>query len=285
MINLVKRLTISALVSDDYLMGILVLKGGNALNLAYDISNRGSVDIDFSLETDFTEVQKSKIRNQFDHLLNQEFSKQDLVVFDVKFTEKPKVIEQTVKDFWGGYFVEFKLISSANFEKFESNIEDLRRNAISLHSDNSTKFTIDISKYEYVAKKVARDMEGVVAYVYTPEMLALEKLRALCQQNSKYRDIVIRISPKSRARDFYDIYTINESFKIDFSSEENIELCRLIFEAKRVPMEYINELSNQKDLHRESWPRVVGTVDSSVELDEFDYYFDYVLKLFAHIST
>ena len=46
----IKRLTISALVSDDILMGILVLKGGNALDLAYDLSNRGSIDIDFQYE-------------------------------------------------------------------------------------------------------------------------------------------------------------------------------------------------------------------------------------------
>lgn len=36
----IKMLTISALVADDILMGILVLKGGNALDLAYDIRNK-----------------------------------------------------------------------------------------------------------------------------------------------------------------------------------------------------------------------------------------------------
>ncbi len=44
-------------------MGILVLKGGNALDLVYDISNRGSIDIDFSMESDFTEKEKKSFKS------------------------------------------------------------------------------------------------------------------------------------------------------------------------------------------------------------------------------
>jgi len=283
MIDRIKRLTIAALVSDDILMGILVLKGGNALDLAYDITNRGSVDIDFSMDTDFTINEKSRIKSQLQHLLNKEFVKEDLVAFDVKLTEKPKVIEDAVKNFWGGYFVEFKVISTEKYKLYKEELESLRRNAISLHSDNSTKFTIDISKHEYVAKKVPKDLEGAIVYVYTPEMLALEKLRALCQQNPKYKDIVIKMTPKSRARDFYDIYNINQTFSIDFTSEENIELCNSIFEAKHVPLDLIRELPNQKDLHKESWPSVIDTVNPDIKLENYDFYFDYVLKLFSHL--
>jgi len=283
MIDRIKRLTISALVSDNSLMGTLVLKGGNALDLAYNITIRGSMDIDFSLETDFTELEKNRIRDDLEHLLNSEFIKEELVVFDVKLSEKPKVIEDAVKDFWGGYLVEFKIISLEDYKTYEDNFEDIRRNAIALHANNSPKFTIDISKYEYVAKKVAKDLEGAIVYVYTPEMLAIEKLRALCQQNPKYKDIVLKMTPKSRARDFFDIYNINESFTIDFKSEENVKLCQNIFEAKRVPMEYIKELDAQRDLHKESWERVLNTIDPAIVPEDFDFYFDYVLKLFSHL--
>jgi len=283
MIDRIKRLTISALVSDNSLMGTLVLKGGNALDLAYNITIRGSMDIDFSLATDFTELEKNRIRDDLEHLLNSEFIKEELVVFDVKLSEKPKVIEDAVKDFWGGYLVEFKIISLEDYKKYEDNFEDIRRNAIALHANNSTRFTIDISKYEYVAKKVAKDLEGATVYVYTPEMLAIEKLRALCQQNPKYKDIVLRMTPKSRARDFFDIYNINESFTIDFKSEENVKLCQDIFEAKRVPMEYIKELDAQRNLHKESWERVLNTIDPAIVPEDFDFYFDYVLKLFSHL--
>ena len=50
------------------------------------------------------------------------------------------------KAFGGGYMIEFKTISLPEYEKYEGDIGALRRNAISLHSDNSPKFTIDISK-------------------------------------------------------------------------------------------------------------------------------------------
>ena len=43
----VKRLAIIAMVSDDELMDILVLKGGNAIDLIYQVSGRASIDIDF----------------------------------------------------------------------------------------------------------------------------------------------------------------------------------------------------------------------------------------------
>jgi predicted nucleotidyltransferase component of viral defense system len=47
-IDRIKRLAIIALISDDYLMETLVLKGGNAMLMAYDLSSRASYDLDFS---------------------------------------------------------------------------------------------------------------------------------------------------------------------------------------------------------------------------------------------
>ena len=49
----IKRLIIIALVSDDYLMETLVLKGGNALSVAYELSSRASFDFyfDYVIET------------------------------------------------------------------------------------------------------------------------------------------------------------------------------------------------------------------------------------------
>ena len=43
-------LTLRALISDEELMYGLVLKGGNALELAYKITDRASKDVDFSKE-------------------------------------------------------------------------------------------------------------------------------------------------------------------------------------------------------------------------------------------
>ncbi|MDA5111008.1 nucleotidyl transferase AbiEii/AbiGii toxin family protein [Brevibacillus thermoruber] len=50
-----RKLAIISLFSDDELMDILVLKGGNALNIAYKINDRASMDIDLSMDSDFEE--------------------------------------------------------------------------------------------------------------------------------------------------------------------------------------------------------------------------------------
>lgn len=280
----IKRLTISALVSDELLMGILVLKGGNALNLAYDISNRGSIDIDFSMEKDFTEAEKIRIGNQVSSLLKNEFIKEDLSVFDVHFYEKPNKIEDAVKSFWGGYCLEFKTISTEKYEALGGELDQIRMNAIVIASNNSTKFVVDISKYEYVGEKKPKDIEGAVVYVYSPEMLALEKLRALCQQIPEYKDVVVRMTSKSRARDFYDIYSLTEAFVINFASNENIDLTKHIFDAKRVPLSYVSQLGEQREFHRQSWESVLGTINQKENMKEFDFYFDFVLDKFKHLS-
>ncbi len=276
-------MTISALVSDDILIGILVLKGGNALNLAYDITSRGSIDIDFSMEKDFTKQEKIRIQNKLSYLLNQEFAKENYVVFDIKLSDRPEKIKKEIKTFWGGYLLEFKVISSEIFNEYKNDEEALRRRALPIHKDNSTKFTVDISKYEYIAKKRLRDIEGTIVSVYSPEMLAIEKLRALCQQNQDYKNIILSFTPKSRARDFYDIYNISTSFSIDFDSAENIELCHHIFAAKRVPLSYIPRIEEQREFHRQSWESVKDTVDPKERLKEFDFYFDYTLNLFKQL--
>ena len=284
LLNKIKRLTVSALVADDMLMGILVFKGGNALNLAYDISNRGSIDIDFSMEKDFTEAEKNRIKNQASSLLNTEFSKEELIVFDVRFFEKPNHVHEEVESFWGGYCLEFKIISAAKFKQHSGDPETIRRNAIAIAGNNSTVFQVEISKYEYVAQKRAKDIEGATVYVYTPEMLALEKLRALCQQVLEYKSVVKSMTQKSRARDFYDIFNLTQHFKIDFKSKENIELTRHIFEAKRVPLNYISQLNQSKELHRQSWPSVEDTVSEKESLKDFNFYFAFVLDTFKHLA-
>ncbi len=279
----IKKLTISALVADEILMGILVLKGGNALDLAYNITNRGSIDIDFSMEKDFSEIEKKRLLNQIESLLNDEFSKENLVAFDINFSDRPQKINDAVKSFWGGYLLEFKVIQHSKYVDLNENVDSNRRNAIPLHPDNSTKFTVDISKYEYVTDKRAKDIEGAVVYVYSPEMLALEKLRALCQQIPNYKEVVFSMTPRSRARDFYDIYNLAKSFSIDFKLADNIELCNHIFEAKRVPLNYISMLQEQREFHRQSWESVVSTVNQKENLKEFDFYFDYVIDQFKHL--
>lgn len=273
----IKILTITALLSDEDLVGRLVLKGGNALNLVYNISTRGSIDIDFSMQKDFSDLGLAVLKSRIETLLIEEFKNNDLIVFDVLVVEKPSVIEDEVKKFWGGYKVEFKVIDAAKAIIAGESIKSLRNYAIPLNPNGSTKFTIDISKYEYVAKSTMRDLEGNSLLVYTPAMLVLEKLRALCQQVPEYKTIVKRMTPKSRSRDFFDIYNLTTSFNINFATEESIDLARHIFAAKLVPLHFVKKIPEQYEFHASGWESVLQTIPHRDGVLGFDFYFNQVM--------
>ena len=67
--------------------------------------------------------------------------------------------------------------------------------------------------------------------VYTPALIAAEKLRAICQQMDEYP----RKGPKTpRARDFYDIHAISAEASISMTAPINLELLKHSFAAKEV---------------------------------------------------
>ena len=159
-INEIKRCTLQAMMKDDLLMQGLVLKGGNALQLAYDITNRGSIDIDFSMENEFKDKDFERLSRVFSEYLNEEFAEIGLVAYDVKFIKKPKT--GSIPE-WRGYNLEFKLIEREKFEKFGDDIEAIRRNAIKINeSTQEVKYTVDISSYEYVDKAIKKDIDGLI---------------------------------------------------------------------------------------------------------------------------
>ena len=63
----IKKITLKAMYSDDELMEMLVLKGGNAIDLIYGVSSRSSLDLDFSMQSDFQDfaVYENKIKQTF----------------------------------------------------------------------------------------------------------------------------------------------------------------------------------------------------------------------------
>lgn len=268
----IKRMTLRALMSDDILMQGLVLKGGNALQLAYDITSRGSIDIDFSMENEFSEKDFNRLTNSFGYLLNEEFNKGGLKVYDVKFIQKPK--QGSIPE-WKGYHLEFKLIETEKYDQFGDDIDAIRRNSIKVNGQ-STKYTVDISSYEYTEGSTPVEIEGTILRVYTPEMIVVEKIRALCQSMPKYKDIVNSANAKERARDLYDIWTVCSSFK---SLNLTSELFENIFAAKQVPLEFLANLESLREHNRENWEVVKGTVNATDDLQDYDYYFDYMLNL------
>ncbi|HQI05932.1 MAG TPA: nucleotidyl transferase AbiEii/AbiGii toxin family protein, partial [bacterium] len=75
--------------SDDELMDIFVLKGGNALELIYKVTKRPSLDIDLSMEDDFVESDLRRIEKKIFKSLNDSFKDDNLEVVELKFEEKP----------------------------------------------------------------------------------------------------------------------------------------------------------------------------------------------------
>jgi len=254
--------------SDDDLMDKLVLKGGNALTFVYALGARASLDIDLSIDGDFDDFENTK-RRAFQCLRNQ-FDTAGCLVFDESFERRPPNSQD--KD-WGGYVIEFKLIEKDAFEDFRGDLDAVRRNAIVTGPLQRKTFRIELSKHEFCTGKTEAELDDYTIYVYTPEMIAIEKLRALCQQMAEYKT---RIHKTARARDFYDIYILVTQAHVDLSSPENLELTRNIFAAKEVPLTLIPQIAESKEQHRPDWPSVEAAVTGP--LRSFDDYFEFVAE-------
>lgn len=283
----IKNLVLVALASDDMLLETLVLKGGNAISLLErgkkDSISRASYDLDYSMENDFDE-NLEEVQARFAKTLSTTFNEQGYQLIDYTFSQRPSAfINPEIGKFWGGYNIQFKLVPLEEYNKQSDDIEALRKLAVKVLPNQSPKVEIEISKYEYVGQKMEVEVDGFIVYIYTPEMIVFEKIRAICQQLPAYADIVPSHSPRPRARDFYDIHMIAELHKIDFSSPEYVPVIKAVFEAKRVPLEFIKKLGEDADIHRKDWRSVIDTVSAKEEIKDFEYYYQYVIDAVAHI--
>ena len=273
----IKLWAIQAMFSDDELLEQLVLKGGNAMALIHQISARASVDLDFSLKQDFSE-DIAIVKTRIEKTLVETFRANGLEVFDFKMVEQPKAISTDMKNFWGGYAVEFKLIATEIYSQHASDIEVLRRLAINL--GQGTKFLIDISRFEYIENKEHFDFDGTVIYVYSPLMIVCEKLRAICQQMPEYGPIIKRDRLGSaRPKDFVDIFVLVNVLKLDLAGEVMQKNLTAMFEIKKVPLEFLDRIPNYYEFHLAGFPAVQSTVSPDFDLKDFDFYFKYVLAI------
>lgn len=283
LIEKIKELTLISIVSDDYLFEILVLKGGNALNLVHKLSTRNSMDLDFSMEEDYFLGKVNDIKDKFENSLIRNFIPINLVPFDVKITKRPGKIPEDLKNFWGGYSLEFKLITNDLYQIHHDDIDNLRRNAF--NPGSSTKFTVDISPFEYVKHKKLYIVSHYNVYTYTPAMIVCEKLRAICQQTNEYGHIINRQVPKARPRDFYDIYYIVTKLEINMLDVENINILKEMFLVKKVPLEILSLIENYKSLHESNSDSLKSTVAVDSELLDFNEYFEYTIQLANEIQS
>jgi hypothetical protein len=185
--------------------------------------------------------------------------------------------------FWGGYLVEFKLISKRRAIEVDHDLETMRREAIRL--GEGSKFTIDISRHEYVDGKVERELDGYRIYVYSPEMIACEKFRAICQQMPEYASIIKRNGlGNQRARDFVDIEALVRRFGVDLASERVQHILTEMFALKRVPLELLGKIEGTRDFHALGFEEVKAAMRPGVKIEPFDYYFGFVCDQCAKLK-
>lgn len=262
------RLTIlKALFSEPFLYDELVLKGGNALALVYGVGGRSSLDLDFSIREDFKDI--DVVSAHIKKALLNAFAEQGVQVFD--FGLRPKPTEDSTP-WWGGYLAEFKLIADADAKTLNNDLDQMRRRALTINPGNQRrKYRVEISKFEYVDDSVSARLDDVDIRVYSPVLLAAEKLRALIQQHPKYTHVSPSMK-RSRSRDLFDIWALSDHFAIRL--QEHYDTVLAVFAAKRVAFDLLGRFRELFDFHRADWASVEIAVPN--EIEAYEFYFDFV---------
>ncbi len=273
----IRRIVITAVFSDDILFDKLVLKGGNALDIVHRVGVRTSLDIDLSIDGDFENVEDAK-RRLFKGLEDR-FDSAGYVAFDLRFSKRPPAPKEGRAD-WGGYLIEFKITEKERFKHLAADREALGRTATHIGPGDRRVFRIEISKHEYCKGKMEMEVDAYKVFVYTLPMIVVEKLRAICQQMKEY---TLRGPKTARARDFLDIYSVLIRGDVELNNVETFELIRGMFAAKSVPLTLLGKIEEYREFHRGDWDAV--TVSAGVQLNTFDFYFDYVLKTVQELES
>lgn len=264
------RLTIlQAVCSDPWLFDHLVLKGGNALTLIYKVSQRTSLDLDFSIAEDFDAQQAEQ---RLAEALRSSFAEHDMLVFDFAMAKKPN---QSKHEWWGGYRAEFKIIANADARRLDNRPQAMRREALTTDpSSDRRKFSIEISKHEFVGDIREHRLGELSIRAYSPVLIAAEKLRAICQQHPEYA-LITKKAKRSRARDFYDIWLVCDHFTIELAGHHQV--VDAVFSAKHVDRALVMKLDEVRALHEASWPDVELSVAG--RLEPFDFYYGFVRSM------
>ena len=272
-----------AIYSNDVLSEKMYLKGGQALRLIHGLKSRLSRDSDFSFPD---KIKKEEVFFEYlESAIRKEFLKSKLYVIDFKPTRRPKIKKTGTPDFWGGWAIEFKLIT-----KKQLNLSGAQRSSSAIIPEGflTNKIPIDISEMEYCEGFETIQVKSVKIKVYSKPLLVLEKLRAICQSHPDYK---YRITQSNRARDFYDIeqiYTkvLNErEGKIDDFFKELSKHIVKVFEAKNVPLSLIDSCLRSDDFLKSQeigWQEVKSTVKGLNQ--DFSYYVQTIKDIVKKIN-
>ena len=220
------------------------------------------------MEDDFSEAELAVVKQKLDVAIRQTFEEHDYTIFDFNITEKPRNLSPNLSGFWGGYQVEFKIQTLDNKSIISTNIEMARKTSQIIGLNNSKKFTIDISKFEYCKEKESVEIDGYTMYAYTPKMIVIEKLRAICQQMAEY-PINQGKTNKSRPRDFYDITVIVNHYGMTFD-EDDFELIQAVFGLKKVDLVLLSLIPNYKNFFSQDLESLRETLIAS-RLAQFNF--------------
>lgn len=110
-------------------------------------------------------------------------------------------------------------------------------------------------------------------------MLVAEKLRAICQQMPEYASY-LKKHRTPRGRDFLDIHTVCEHFKVDFGDPGFHRTVERVFHAKRVGLMLISKIADEAtgEYHRPDFVSITPTIRPGFELQDFDFYYKYVVQ-------
>lgn len=279
----IRQIILTAIFSSERLENILTLKGGNALHL-HGLTQRESQDLDFSIKESIrlSEEEEGKI---FEHKISEAFLKEGYHLLSYKFEDKPRVRSRLTPPFWGGYVITFSIIKIEELQELQTKgIKNFNAYAESM-GDGSKKIQVDLSFDEYTAPRVAKEINGITIYLYSPLMIIYEKIRASCQQLEDYE----LTSNKTRARDLYDIYsTLTDISNVDLREEvinpENFHILTRMFDLKEVPIELIPRIKDIKNrLQADYKQSVLPQIPANTEPPEFDYLFAYNIELFDEL--
>lgn len=277
-----RLLAVQAIFSNDNLMEILTLKGGNAMQLL-EITSRASQDLDFSIKQGM-KMSEEVEGEMFKKSLQKIFKEQGLTVIDFKFVSKPKKSKRVLPPFWGGYAIEFKVIRDEYYEEHKESAQKLSTMAISME-DNKKKIEIDISLEEYTEPRIAMEIDEYTIYLYSPLMIVYEKIRALCQQLPEYP---LASTEKTRARDLYDIYSAisvtlkknDEDLRQEILDSKNLYILKEMFATKEVPYHLLEKIKDYKDeLKSDYEDRVIPQLPTNESIPDFEFLFEYNLEI------
>ena len=110
-------------------------------------------------------------------------------------------------------------------------------------------------------------------------MLVAEKLRAICQQMPEYTTY-LRKHGTPRGRNFLDIHTVAEYFKVDFADAGFHQTLRRVFQAKRVDLGLLAKIADEatREYHRPDFISIAPTIRPGAEVQDFDFCYDYVVE-------